>query len=63
MFSIMGLVLAFTYASGGSRFDARKSTFASVLTLLMFVIPDFDRPSNGIVIVSDYSIDAVIAEM
>lgn len=41
----------------------RMSAFASVLTLLMLVILDFDRPNSGIVLVSTYSIDAVIAEM
>jgi hypothetical protein len=41
----------------------RMSAFAFVLTLLMFVILDFDRPNSGIVLVSQYSIDAVIAEM
>ena len=41
----------------------RMSAFASVLTLLMLVILDFDRPNNGVVIVSHYSITAVIADM
>jgi hypothetical protein len=41
----------------------RMSAFALVLTGLMIVIMDFDRPNDGFVIVSNHSIYAVIAEM
>lgn len=41
----------------------RMSAFALVLTGLMLVILDFDRPNDGLVIVKHDSITAVIAEM
>lgn len=41
----------------------RMSAFALVLTGLLVVILDFDRPNTGAVIVTNYSIDAVIEEM
>ena len=41
----------------------RMSAFALVLTGLMLVILDFDRPNDGTVVVSNYSIKAVISEM
>ncbi len=41
----------------------RMTAFALVLTGLMVTILDFDRPNDGLVIVSQRSINAVIAEM
>jgi len=41
----------------------RMTTFALVLTCLMIVILDFDRPNDGLVVVKHSAIDAVIAEM
>ena len=41
----------------------RMGAFILVLSGMMIVILDFDRPNTGIVIVSNYSIDAVIADM
>jgi len=41
----------------------RMSSFALVLTCLMFVILDFDRPNEGLVLVNSASIYTVIAEM
>jgi len=41
----------------------RMSAFALVLTFLMIVILDFDRPNDGFVVVSNSSIEAVVAEM
>lgn len=41
----------------------RMSAFALVLTGLMLVILDFDRPNDGLIIVHHMSIDSVITEM
>jgi hypothetical protein len=41
----------------------RMSAFALVLTGLMLVILDFDRPNDGIVVVSNFSIKAVVTVM
>ena len=41
----------------------RMSAFALVLTFLMIVILDFDRPNDGFVVVSNLSIEAAVAEM
>lgn len=41
----------------------RMSAFALVLTFLMLVILDFDRPNDGFVVVSNLSIEATVAEM
>jgi hypothetical protein len=44
-----------------SRF--RMTALTLVLTGLMFIILDFDRPGDGLVIVDEFSIDIVIADM
>lgn len=41
----------------------RMSTFAIVLTGLMLVILDFDRPNEGLVKVNNFSVEAVVAAM
>ena len=41
----------------------RMSAFTVVLTAIALVILDFDRPNDGTIVVSQYSIDAVIADM
>ncbi|MEA1888527.1 MAG: hypothetical protein U9N50_01925 [Pseudomonadota bacterium] len=41
----------------------RMSAFAFVLTFLMLVILDFDRPNDGMVIVNNASIKSIIADM
>jgi hypothetical protein len=41
----------------------RMTAFALVLSGLMIVILDFDRPNDGLVIVSQYSIQSVISDM
>lgn len=41
----------------------RMSAFALVLTFLMIVILDFDRPNDGFVVVSNSSIEDTVAEM
>ena len=41
----------------------RMTAFALVLSGLMIVILDFDRPNDGLVTVSQYSINSVIAHM
>ena len=41
----------------------RMSAFALVLTGLMLVILDFDRPNDGLIIVDHLSIDFVVADM
>lgn len=41
----------------------RMSAFTMVLTGLMLVILDFDRPNDGAVIVSQYSIHTAISDM
>ena len=41
----------------------RMTAFALVLTFLMLVILDFDRPNDGMVIVNNASIRSVIADM
>lgn len=44
-----------------SRF--RMSALTLVITCLMVIILDFDRPLDGLIIANDFSIDNVIAEM
>ena len=44
-----------------SRF--RMSALTLVITGLMLIILDFDRPLDGLIIAADFSIDNVIAEM
>lgn len=44
-----------------SRF--RMSALTLVISALMLIIMDFDRPSDGFIIADDFSIDNVIAEM
>ena len=41
----------------------RMSAFALVLTCVMLVILDYDRPNDGLIKVNNISINAVIAEM
>ncbi len=41
----------------------RMTAFALVLSGLMIVILDFDRPNDGLVVVSQYSIQSVISDM
>lgn len=41
----------------------RMTAFTLVLTGLMLVILDFDRPSDGLVVVEEFSLNAIIADM
>ncbi len=56
-------VAGFNAGINGKISRGRMTAFALVLTLIMFVIQDFDRPSEGWICVPDATLHFVILEM
>jgi hypothetical protein len=56
-------VAGFNAGIYGKMSRGRMTTFALILTLIMLVIQDFDRPLEGWIRISQDSLRAVIFEM
>jgi len=56
-------VAGFNAGIYGKMSRGRMTTFALVLTLIMFVIQDYDRPTEGVIRVPKDSLHFVILEM